>query len=74
MKDIGVASGERKFLGNYEAHKLPIPGFIDETILNIKKLAKQGGFESEKPWSPQVLTLQIIQLGTIAICGFPFEI
>lgn len=73
-KDIGVASGERMFLGNFEADKIPIPSIIDETILNIKKMAKQGGFDSKKPWTPQVLTLQILKLGSIAICGFPFEI
>lgn len=74
VKDIGVASGERKFLGNYLPHKLPLPAFADEIILNIKKLAKQGGFNSDKPWTPQILTLQIFKIGSIAICGFPFEI
>ncbi len=73
-KEIGVASGERRFLGNLEPLQIPLPGFIDETILNIKKLAKQGGFEPEHPWTPQVLTLQIIKIGSIAICAFPFEI
>lgn len=74
MKDIGVASGERKFLGNFSADKIPLPAFADETILNIKKLSKQGGFDGNKPWTPQILTLQIIKLGNIGICGFPFEI
>jgi neutral ceramidase len=74
VKDIGVATGERKFLGNFSAEKIPLPAFADETILNIKKMAKQGGFDSENPWAPQVLTLQLFQLGNIAICGFPFEI
>jgi neutral ceramidase len=74
MKDIGVASGERKFLGNFDADKIPLPSFADEMILNIKKMAKQGGFDSTKAWTPQVLTLQILKLGNIAICGFPFEI
>ncbi|MCB0506796.1 MAG: neutral/alkaline non-lysosomal ceramidase N-terminal domain-containing protein [Chitinophagales bacterium] len=74
VKDIGVASGERKFLGNFAADKIPLPGFSDEVILNIKKIAKHGGFDLNKPWAPQVLTLQIIKIGTIAICAFPFEI
>lgn len=74
VKDIGVASGERKFLGNFDADKLPLPAFLDETILNIKRIARQGGFDSENPWTPQILTLQIIKIGTIAICAFPFEI
>ncbi|MBP6660694.1 MAG: neutral/alkaline non-lysosomal ceramidase N-terminal domain-containing protein [Chitinophagales bacterium] len=74
VKDIGVASGERKFLGNFDADKLPLPAFIDETILNIKRMAKQGGFNSENPWTPQVLTLQILKIGSIAICAFSFEI
>lgn len=73
-KDIGVATGERKFLGNYSPDKLPLPGFVDETILNIKKIARQGGFDSENPWTPQVLTLQILKIGNIGICGLPFEI
>ncbi|MFN8282091.1 MAG: neutral/alkaline non-lysosomal ceramidase N-terminal domain-containing protein [Chitinophagales bacterium] len=74
VKDIGVASGERKFLGNFDADKLPLPAFVDETILNIKRLAKQGAFNSENPWTPQVLTLQILKIGSIGICAFPFEI
>jgi neutral ceramidase len=53
---------------------LPLPAFIDETILNIKKMSKQGGFDSQNPWTPQVLTLQILKIGTIGICAFPFEI
>lgn len=74
VKDIGVASGERKFLGNFDADKIPLPAFADEMILNIKKMAKQGGFESKNPWTPQILTLQILKIGTIGICAFPFEI
>lgn len=74
VKDIGVASGERMFLGNLAPEKIPLPGFVDETILNIKKLAKQGAFESSNPWTPQVLTLQILKIGNIGICAFPFEI
>ncbi len=74
VKDIGVASGERKFLGNFAADKIPLPGFSDEMILNIKKVAKQGGFDSPNPWAPQILTLQILKIGNIGICAFPFEI
>lgn len=74
VKDIGVASGERKFLGNFDADKIPIPAFMDEMILNIKKMAKQGGFDTHHPWTPQILTLQILKIGSIAICAFPFEI
>ena len=61
-------------MGNFDASKLPLPAFIDETILNIKKMSKQGGFDSQNPWTPQVLTLQILKIGTIGICAFPFEI
>lgn len=74
VKDIAVATGERKFLGNFSADKIPLPAFSDEVIRNIKKLVKQGGFESQNPWAPQILTLQIFKIGSIAICGFPFEI
>ena len=74
VKDIGIASGERAFLGNYSPEKLPIPGIFDETILNIKKMAKQGGFDSLNPWTPQILSLQILKIGNIGICAFPFEI
>jgi neutral ceramidase len=74
VKDIGVASGERRFLGNLDAGRIPLPAFSDETILNIKKLARQGAFNFTNPWAPQILTLQILKIGTLGICAFPFEI
>lgn len=74
VKDIGLATGERKFLGDLAPEDIPLPGFVDESIYNVKRIARQGGFEGDKPWAPQVLTLQILKIGNIAICGFPFEI
>lgn len=44
VKDIGVASGERKFLGNFEPDKIRFLLLLMKSILNIKKMAKQGGF------------------------------
>jgi neutral ceramidase len=55
------------------ARRFIIPGWIDETIGNIKHFDVQGAYET-KPWTPQILPLQIIRLGSIAICGLPFEI
>ncbi|MEZ5022802.1 MAG: neutral/alkaline non-lysosomal ceramidase N-terminal domain-containing protein [Chitinophagales bacterium] len=73
VKNIALESVTHRIFMAKHARKFLIPGWIDETIGNIKHFDVQGAYEL-KPWTPQILPLQIIRLGNIAICGFPFEI
>ncbi|MCB0538151.1 MAG: neutral/alkaline non-lysosomal ceramidase N-terminal domain-containing protein [Chitinophagales bacterium] len=72
-KDIAIESGDRKIMATYDINNLILPAWVDETISNLKKFHRRGALD-KNPWTPQILPLQIVKLGTIAICAFPFEI
>jgi len=73
VKNIALESVTHRVLGAKHARKFIVPGFLDETIRNLKLFDIKGAYET-RPWTPQVMPLQIIRLSNIAICGFPFEI
>ncbi len=72
-KHIVMESGERKVLGTRDIKNLVVPAIADETIRNLKIFHIRGALD-DKSWTPQVLPLQILRLGSIAIVAFPFEI
>lgn len=73
VKDIALESVTHKVLGARHARNFIVPGFLDETIRNLKIFDIKGAYET-RPWTPQVLPLHIVRLGDVAVCGFPFEI
>ena len=73
VKDIALESVTHQVFGALHARRFIVPGFIDETIHNLKKFDRLGAYD-DRPWTPQNLPLQIFRLGTIAICALPFEI
>jgi len=72
-KRIALETGARKLFGTKNIKNFIIPGFADDLIRNMKTFDSRGAL-SEFSWTPQILPIQIIRLGSIAICGFPFEI
>lgn len=72
-KDIIIESGARKILGAYNVSKLIIPGWADETVHALKEFHRKGAFDKH-PWTQQVLPLQIVKIGSLALACFPFEI
>ena len=72
-KHIVMESGARKILGTRDIKNLVVPAIADETIRNLKIFHIRGALD-DKSWTPQVLPLQIIRLGSIALVAFPFEI
>lgn len=72
-KDIVIETGARKIMGTFNISRLILPSWLDETVSNLKTFHKRGALDNN-PWTPQVLPLQIVKLGNIALCAFPFEI
>ena len=72
-KHIALESVTHRIFMAKHAKRFFIPGWIDETIGNIKYFDTLGAYDT-KPWTPQILPLQIVRIGSIALCGFPFEI
>ncbi|MFH1319664.1 MAG: neutral/alkaline non-lysosomal ceramidase N-terminal domain-containing protein [Bacteroidota bacterium] len=72
-KHIMMEPGERKMFGTGDIKNLFIPSWIDKSIDVFKKHYRSGGLD-DSPWTPVVLQLQIIIIGSIAIAGIPAEI
>ena len=71
-KDILFETGERKVLGTYDIKNLIIPSWADKGIETFKEQHQNGSLN--KPWTPEILPLQLIIIGELAIAAFPGEI
>ena len=72
-KTVVLEMGEGRVLGTKRVRNLVIPSFVDPAIKYFKYLDRQG-ITRRTPWEPQVMQLQIIILGNLAIIGVPAEI
>ena len=73
VKDILVEAGARKIMGTFDIKNLIIPGWADGAIGAFKKYHANGSLDG-KPWIPQVLPLQLVIIGPIALAAIPAEI
>ena len=71
-KDILFETTERKVLGTSDIKNMIIPSWVDKGIETFKKQYSNGSLN--KPWTPEVLPLQIFLIGELAIASFPGEI
>ncbi len=71
-KDIMIETAEGKILGASNMSNLIIPSIADKSIATVKKQYKNGALHS--PWIPQILPLQLVIIGELAIAGFQGEI
>lgn len=72
-KHMAFETGEKRLFSMTDIENFFVPGFTDPMIHYLKYFAKLG-LLGEHPWAPQILPIQIVKLGTIAIVGIPFEI
>lgn len=72
-KHLAFETGEKRLFGSKDIEHFFIPGLADPTIFYMKHFAKLG-LMNEHSWTPQVLPVQILKIGTIAIVAFSFEI
>jgi neutral ceramidase len=70
-KDILMESGRKRILGK-PFHKLPLPGFPDPLVAELKRQVEAGAVDQSN-MVPTVLPLQIITLGDLAIVCCPGE-
>ncbi|MCE9540423.1 MAG: neutral/alkaline non-lysosomal ceramidase N-terminal domain-containing protein [Bacteroidetes bacterium] len=71
-KDILFETGEGKVLGTSNITNLIIPSWVDKGIKTFKTQYHNGALKA--PWIPQILPLQLIIIGELAIASFPGEI
>ena len=70
-KDILMESGRKRILGR-PFHKLPLPGFVDPLVAELKRQVSAGAINKSN-MVPTVLPLQIVTLGDLAIVCCPGE-
>jgi len=71
-KDILFETGQGRVLGTPNIKNLILPAWADKSIATFKQQYRDGALR--KPWTPQILPLQLTIIGDLAIAGFPGEI
>ncbi|NCA21790.1 MAG: hypothetical protein EBS86_11725, partial [Crocinitomicaceae bacterium] len=72
-KWIALESGNNRLLGTSNVKDLILPAFMDPTIATFKRYHKNGALK-EHTWSPQILPVQLVQIGDVVLVSIPFEI
>lgn len=72
-KHIAIETGDQRFLGIKKLTRIAalLPP-ADKDLKTIKYYARANA-QNTKPWTPQVLPLQIMAIGELAIVGIPGE-
>lgn len=70
-KDIMFEAGRKLMLG-MPLHKLPLPGFVDATVAELKRQARVGALR-ESAMVPTVLPLQLVRIGGLVLVCCPGE-
>ena len=68
-----IEADERRILGTRDIKNLVIPAWADPAIGQFKRFHANGSL-GEKPWIPQILPIQIVIIGNLALAGIPGEI
>lgn len=71
-KIIFADLGEGSILTNKNISKLPIPESVDEMVKVLKNMAKDNAI-GNKPWTPNILPIQIFIIGELSIIAVPAE-
>lgn len=71
-KIIFADMGEQSIFNNKNMEKLPIPQSADKMVELLKTMAKNNSI-GNKPWTPNILPIQIFILGELAIISVPAE-
>lgn len=71
-KVIFADMGEQSIFNNKDIKKLPIPDSIDKTVKILKTLARNEAI-GDKPWTPNILPIQIFIIGELSIIAVPAE-
>lgn len=71
-KAVILETGKNRIMGA-KPKNLLLPDFADVLVRNIKHFDRIGVLD-QSPLTPQILPLQLIRIGSIAILGIPFEI
>jgi neutral ceramidase len=61
-----------RILGLLSQARPPLPGAVDPTVARLKALGRLDAL-GDKPWTPQIMPIQLFVVGSVAIIALPFE-
>jgi neutral ceramidase len=67
-----MEGGQRRFLGISRLRRVPLPWSLHPALRQVREL-DHNDHDDPKPWTPQILPLQVMQLGPVAIAAVPAE-
>jgi neutral ceramidase len=71
-KAIAIESGERRIFGWEDVAALPLPDWLDPAVAHLKDLARRDAL-GVHPWTPDILPVQVMVLGELAVAALPGE-
>jgi neutral ceramidase len=71
-KVTALETGRRRFLGLSRLRRLPIPWRVHPALKLVGRL-DENDREDPRPWTPQVLPVQLLRIGNVAIAAVPAE-
>jgi neutral ceramidase len=71
-KVTALETGRRRFLGLRRLRRLPIPWRLHPSLRLVGRLDETDR-DDPRPWTPQVLPVQLICIGEVAIAAVPAE-
>lgn len=71
-KHTVIESGATRLLGCEAIEAIPLPDWIDPTVATLKRWGR-AGILRRRPFTPQVLPIQLARLGGLAIAAVPAE-
>ncbi|MDB5099185.1 MAG: hypothetical protein JWM80_3606 [Cyanobacteria bacterium RYN_339] len=71
-KAIAIEPGDRRIFGWADVAALPLPDWMDPSVAHLKDLARRDALGSQ-PWTPDILPVQVMVLGELAIAALPAE-
>lgn len=71
-KVTALETGRRRFLGLRRLRRLPIPWRLHPALRLVGRL-DESDREEPRPWTPQVLPVQLLRIGNVAIAAVPAE-
>jgi len=67
-----IASGKSEFFETTKIDKLVYPDWVNPAVKVLRRFAK-AGILKERPFTPQILPLQLAQIGNLMIAAVPAE-
>lgn len=73
-KHLLIETASRRIMGTGNIKGLILPAFADKVIYYMKQFYKTGAMQQSVAWTPHILPIQLLKIGTLILAGTPGEL